>query len=314
MKRILAVTHLIEDEQLEMVRRSLIQQNDATLVTLCTNYEKSLEFSLGVNGSECTVYHEGTPLNPDVVWYATHPRTDALYSQGFRFPGEHRSAMTQLVLDMHYALGSETKWVPGDYDQLCAADSKPFLLSQAVKCGLLTPEETLNGTLPAKNNFTSKKLYKKKLGFPSVISFDRKSKKEVISTTKNKLGDGGARCEIWQWQTPVDSIAHVRCCVVGKKVWSVIWQRRSPVSKLYDYRSQELEEDWCAYMLPVQVESSLKELISRLGIQIACPEFLLRRNGDHVFIDMNPCGDWAGFFSESVNLEISDCVAQLLIS
>lgn len=76
----------------------------------------------------------------------------------------------------------------------------------------------------------------------------------------------------------------------------------------------ELKEEWCDYVLPPQVEGSLKELTSRLGIQISCPEFLLKENGDHVFIDMNPCGDWAGFFEESVNLEISNHIAQLLLS
>ena len=314
MKRVLAITHLEEDEQLEMVRNSLIQQCDVSLVTLCTNYEKSFGLSLVVSGSECFVYHNDVLFNPDVVWYATHPRTDALYSQNFRFPGEHRSAMTQFIQDLHYVLQHETKWIPGDFDRLCQADSKPFLLSQAAQFGLLTPEETLNGTLPNKSVLTSEKLYRKKLGFPSVISFDKRGKKEVITTTRNRLGDRSSGCEIWQWQSPVESVAHVRCCVVGNNVWSVAWQRKSPLNRLYDYRSQELKEEWCDYVLPPQVEGSLKELTSRLGIQISCPEFLLKENGDHVFIDMNPCGDWAGFFEESVNLEISNHIAQLLLS
>ena len=309
---ILVLTHLEEDEQLERVI-ALVKEKGGHVLTLCTNTRNHLNFALQMEGSRVGIMYDGNFFIPNAIWYATHPRTDALYCLDFRFPGEHRSAMSQFITDLHYAYRTDISWFPGDLNLIGQADSKPFLLKEATLCGLVTPATTLNATLVAKQKATAEKLYKKKLGFPSVITFDKKSRIELVTTTENKLGDSNARKEIWQWQTPIESVSHVRCCIVGEKIWAVVWHRKSTISKLYDYRSQEKEEFWQHYCLPVDVEINLSRLMRHLKLQIACPEFLIKKDGQHVFIDMNPCGDWMGFFKESINAEIAESIATLLL-
>ena len=310
MRNILVITHLEQDEQLELVR-SKTRRGQCNFLTLSTNSGKKLDFGLQINGSVANVVIDGEILVPDAIWFATHPRTDSLYSQEFRFPGEHRSAVAQLIIDLHYMFRSGVSWFPSSLDLVGQADSKPFLLREALYCGLKTPQYTLNANLRTKKKITIEKLYKKKLGFPSVISFDRESNQEVIVTTTNKLGDIAAGREVWQWQSPIKSLAHIRCCVVGTKIWASMWRRRS-VGKIYDYRSQVKDDAWEPYILPEDVEMSLTKLMGRLGLKIACPEFLVEENGSHVFIDMNPCGDWSGFFDDASNHEIAQSIYDLL--
>ncbi len=312
MKRVLAISHLSEDVQLESVEEQLKLSN-TKVIKLLTNSFRSLDLGLKSSVDGVELFVDGVKFVPDVVWYATHPRTDSLYCRGYRFPGEHRSAATQFIVDLHYALDSKVKWVPGSFDSISRSDSKPILLHLASSCGLEIPNVTINGNLDAKTKILDERLYKKKLGFPTVVSFDKRSGVEVITTTTNHLGNRNAGKEVWQWQSPVESVAHVRCCLVEDQLWSVVWHRKSPLKRLYDYRSQQYCENWQQYILPSEVTSSVLRLAERLRIKIACPEFLVTCDGTHVFIDMNPCGDWAGFFNETTNREISKSISQLLL-
>lgn len=313
MKAIVALTHLEHDCQLDHVER-LVKKEGIWMFRICTNANYDQNFALQTKGSKTTIFFEGKPLVIKVVWYASHPRTDAMYCRGFRFPGEHRSAMLQFVLDLHYSYQSTVAWFPCNINLIEQADSKPFLLREANLAGLKTPPVTLNATLLTKQGVLAGKLYKKKLGFPSIVTFDKKSGYEVVTTTENKLGDSNAGREIWQWQTPVESYAHVRCCIVEKKIWAVVWNRESSIGRLYDYRTQKKAEKWEAYVLPARIKMSLMKLADRLDLKIACPEFLIDKEGQHIFIDMNPCGDWAGFFEESASDDIATSIAKMLTS
>ena len=51
--------------------------------------------------------------------------------------------------------------------------------------------------------------------------------------------------------------------------------------------------------------------MDKLKISVASPEFILRDDGGLIFIDMNPCGDWLGFFSDEVVDEILSVLVEL---
>lgn len=312
MRVILAITHLAHDEQLVQVEL-VVKRNGGSIVQLCTNSGGNFDFALKSDGQNVSIFAKGKEFMPKVIWYATHPRTDALFCKRFRFPGEHRTAMSQFIMDLHYAYYSTVLWFPGDIHLVGQADSKPVLFKEARLCGLFTPSVTMNATLQTKQKVLSQRMYKKKLGFPCVVTFDQKRRLEVATTTENSLGVKNAGREVWQWQTPVESCAHVRCCVVGKEIWAVVWRRKSTIGKLYDYRSREREEEWRPYVLPTRTVKSLMRLKRKLKLEIACPEFLVSEDGEHIFIDMNPCGDWHGFFEEPTRSKIANAIARLLM-
>ena len=100
----------------------------------------------------------------------------------------------------------------------------------------------------------------------------------------------------------------MRCFVVNNKIWAAKWNNiaESNESSDYRYKNQIKKEKiiWSEYKLPADVSIATIALMKKLSLSIASPEFLLLDDGTHVFIDLNPTGDWCGFFSEEVNREI----------
>lgn len=57
-------------------------------------------------------------------------------------------------------------------------------------------------------------------------------------------------------------------------------------------------EKWLPFKIDSFHEKTIKRLLKKLKLKYACPEFLLTKEGRLVFIDLNPCGDWMGFFNK----------------
>jgi hypothetical protein len=66
------------------------------------------------------------------------------------------------------------------------------------------------------------------------------------------------------------------------------------------------------FELPVSVAKKLANLREILGVQFCCPEFLFNKKGELTLIDINPCGDWYGFFPEERSREIASAIANVL--
>jgi hypothetical protein len=160
---------------------------------------------------------------------------------------------------------------------------------------------------------TGKKiLYRKKLGFPSTVSFSALSGKEEIITTTNTLSTKDSSFLLWQWQTPIESVAHIRGVIVGEKSWFVSWRRKSNLKSTIDLREGGVDREWEPFELPVSVAKKLANLREILGVQFCCPEFLFNKKGELTLIDINPCGDWYGFFPEERSREIASAIANVL--
>lgn len=257
-------------------------------------------------------------LKPRVVYMANHWRCDAIVNlpDEIKYPTAFRSRVYQFMQDLRFSF-RDLVWVPGRYEDLEQADSKPTLFQKASKCGLTVPEYTSNALLPHSNAPDLEPVYRKNLGFPFVISFDKKAKVEVAVTTTNVLFDPKVHepdHQPWQWQSFIAAVGRVRCFVIGKEIWSVVCHESGGVR---DYRQVTQVEgrhlDWAPYSLPEPTGVRLKSLMSSLGLDMAAPEFLLSTDGQHVLIDLNPCGDWLGFFPRDSSQKIGDAIARLLV-
>lgn len=198
------------------------------------------------------------------------------------------------------------------------AESKPFVLATAARIGLSVPRFTQDAFSPlSKISFSN--MYRKSLGPPFTISFNREKALEVGITVSNSLVDNTAASatdQPWQWQEFVDSSLQVRCFVIGDRIWAACRDRTGHVMGIdYRYLNEITEEDiiWKAYQLPAHTAERLITLMRTLNLTSASPEFLLRKKDmAHVLIDLNPCGDWFGYFSDAIHAEITASIATLL--
>ncbi len=313
MKTIIAITHLVEDTQVDLVSHYAKKRNIG-IVPICTNTVSFGSIALHQKRNRISLYSGKKLIVPAGLWFATYPREDTLYSgkmSKYPYPGEYRSTVFQFVNDLRYAFSS-IPHMPGVFDSILKADSKLYVFKEAFKIGLRIPSETFNSNLETKRIMLGNRAqYRKKLGFPSVVSFSCLSKKEEMITTTNSATVKDSSFLLWQWQTLVESIAHVRGFVVEDKSWFVSWKRESNLSLTIDLREGVEEREWIPFTMPESVSNKLTKLCKKLGIRFCCPEFLLNKKGELTLIDINPCGDWRGFFSDNTSNKIASAIASL---
>lgn len=104
----------------------------------------------------------------------------------------------------------------------------------------------------------------------------------------------------------------VRVTVVGRRLFPVeIDARRSGSPD--DFRADFAGSKVGPCRLPAAVRTRLLRMTRRLGLSYAAFDLRRRRNGGHVFLEVNPGGQWLGF-EESTGRAITDALARLLAS
>ncbi|HEX8189962.1 MAG TPA: hypothetical protein VF586_16515, partial [Pyrinomonadaceae bacterium] len=70
---------------------------------------------------------------------------------------------------------------------------------------------------------------------------------------------------------------------------------------------------WERGELPDEVARGLCTLMSELGLVFGAIDLICTPEGEHVFLEVNPAGEW-GMLERELNLPISDAIARALMS
>jgi MvdC family ATP-grasp ribosomal peptide maturase len=80
-----------------------------------------------------------------------------------------------------------------------------------------------------------------------------------------------------------------------------------------DWRRAAPEEcRWQKAELPTEVASSLQVLMSELGLVFGAVDLICTPEGEHVFLEVNPGGEW-GMLERDLGLPISEAIAEALL-
>lgn len=81
-----------------------------------------------------------------------------------------------------------------------------------------------------------------------------------------------------------------------------------------DWRRAAPEEcSWETAELPAEVAGGLRSLMSELGLVFGAVDLIHTPDGEHVFLEVNPAGEW-GMLERDLGLPISDAIARALLS
>ena len=86
---------------------------------------------------------------------------------------------------------------------------------------------------------------------------------------------------------------------------------RSGPEHQVDYRAGVGEAEMKPYRLPDEVASRLQDLMERLGLVFGAVDFRVTPEGDHVFLEVNPAGEYL-FISDRIGLPIPQAIAAAL--
>jgi glutathione synthase/RimK-type ligase-like ATP-grasp enzyme len=113
------------------------------------------------------------------------------------------------------------------------------------------------------------------------------------------------------FQELVPEATDVRVTVVGDRLFAAAI-RPPPEGYALDYRMSLDRALFEATDLPAEVEESIRALMRRLGLVYGAIDLLRTADGEHVFLEINPAGEWR-FVEERTGQPITDAMADVLV-
>jgi glutathione synthase/RimK-type ligase-like ATP-grasp enzyme len=106
----------------------------------------------------------------------------------------------------------------------------------------------------------------------------------------------------------------IRATVVGERVMSAAIDSQVSARATHDWRRDGLRmiEDWQPYQLPREIEEKLLRLMDQFSLNYGALDIILTPDGRHVFIELNPSGEFF-WLEQAPGLPISEAIADLLL-
>jgi glutathione synthase/RimK-type ligase-like ATP-grasp enzyme len=152
----------------------------------------------------------------------------------------------------------------------------------------------------------------------SSFALYREGQEQVVFTNKIKPDDvkdlSGLRYCPMTFQELVEKQLELRVTVVGNRAFAASIDSQKTEKTSLDWRRDGvgLLTDWKPYELPKAVEKSLLALVKDFGLNYSAADFIVTRDGRHVFLEINAGGEWF-WLQRQPGLPIADAIAQLLI-
>lgn len=251
----------------------------------------------------------GEPLAVDAVWLwrLWPPRQDA------RLPAEHREAAlreSMTALRGLFDLLDGAAWIDPIDDNRCA-ENKTRQLRLALSLGLSIPPTLITADPAAARRFWEAhggdvvaKL-QTSLGHSMAGGGGLPTRK--IGPADLDALDGLRHCPMI-FQRYVPKARELRIAwVAGRALVGALDGARCGV----DWR-HESTAAWEPYELPPPVHARLAALMARLGLRQGAIDMIVAPDGDHVFLEVNPHGEW-GMLERDLGLPIGEAIADALI-
>jgi len=118
------------------------------------------------------------------------------------------------------------------------------------------------------------------------------------------------------FQERVAKRLELRVTVVGRRVFAAAIGSQDASSRLKGdwrhYPEFEISRVFSEYHLPAGVEARCIDLVADLGLCFGAIDLILTPDGEYVFLEVNPNGQWA-FVELLTGLPIADAIADMLI-
>jgi glutathione synthase/RimK-type ligase-like ATP-grasp enzyme len=188
---------------------------------------------------------------------------------------------------------------------------KPFQLAVAKRLGLTTPRTLVTNDQTAASAFIQeigleRTVYKVLVSDAVCWRETRRLRPEEL-VHLNCLRHAPAI-----FQEHVDGPLDIRATVVGNKVFAAAIDATA-TSYPQDYRMDLANAVVRKYQLPDRVSGLLVRLCGELGLAYAAADFRVTPDGEHVFLELNPAGQWL-FIEHSTGMPIGAALADLLSS
>jgi ATP-grasp ribosomal peptide maturase len=198
---------------------------------------------------------------------------------------------------------------------MARAEYKPVQLQEAAQAGLSVPETLLTNDPARAARFCSE--HEDRVVYKSLsgeLIADGVDVKAVYTTPVDAAGAGhssvAATAHLFQRQVH-DKACDVRVTAVDTVLFAVAIHAGSPKGRV-DWRRDYDSHTYEVVSVPDRVRTGIGVLMRRLGLRFGALDFVVQQDGDWLFLEVNPNGQW-GFIEDATGLPVADAIAEALI-
>ncbi len=200
------------------------------------------------------------------------------------------------------------------------AENKQLQLQVARELGLDTPRTLITNNPQAVKKFAQDcegGIVTKMLS--SFAIYDKKCEENVVFTNSVSSDDlenlDGLHLCPMTFQEKVPKALELRTTIVGKQVFTAAVDSQALLHARHDWRRQGLAllNAWELYKLPQDVEKKLLQLMDYFGLNYGAIDIILTPDNRHVFLEVNPVGEFF-WLEKTPGLLISNAIAQTLLT
>jgi glutathione synthase/RimK-type ligase-like ATP-grasp enzyme len=202
-----------------------------------------------------------------------------------------------------------------------AAEHKPRQLELASALGLEVPRTlTTNDpeAVPAFWDLCGGRVVVKALS--SFAIHDAAGREQVVFTSQLGSEDLAHLDQLalapMTFQEQLDKRVELRVTLIGERVFAAAVDSQALERSRIDWRREgsELSHAWQPYALPDDVANRLRGLAARLGLSYGAADLVVTPDGRHVFLELNPAGEWFWLDDVFGPRALSTAIAQTLLA
>ena len=319
---ILIITHSEDNESVALVTAAIARQGGHTIRFDTDRYPTDVRltayYGAGVDERLTLTNEEGEFDLREVtaIWHR-RLRFGAHLPAGLDKQLRHAS-LREASASAHGLLASLKAFRMDHIQHIRRAENKQLQLQVARELGLDIPR-TLTTNDPTavrafakscENGIVTKML--------SSFAIYEEGKELVVFTNRVKPEDladlsGLSICPA-TFQELVPKSLEIRVTVVGQRVMSASVDSQVSERAAHDWRRDGVSmlQDWRPYQLPVEIEEKILRLMDYFSLNYGALDIILTPDGKHVFIELNPCGEFF-WLERTPGLPISGAIAALLL-
>ena len=211
----------------------------------------------------------------------------------------------------------DTRWV-NDIQRERAAENKQRQLRIAAQAGLRIPRTLVTNDPAAARQFfieTEGRMVAKLLrpltvsmNAPTLFVYTTQVREEDLASAET------LRHSPMVFQELIPKERELRIAWVAGEAFTGALDASGTSRGQTDWRLAAPEEcRWQRAVLPVEVSRGLQSLMSEMGLVYGAIDLICTPAGEHVFLEVNPSGEW-GMLERDLGLPIADAIARALLS